>query len=244
MNEVVICSACNLVRSECECVPEAWEDLPNDRKSRHSSKSVEHFTPPEIVWAARHVLDMTETEWPIDRRFDEGTLSKFDLDPASCETANNTVVHARAFYGENDDSLGRRWEGTTWLNPPGGIIKDKSSPNYRKSQALVFWKKLVDEYHAGRTTEAFFLAFSLELLQSSQQFETSMGDFTFCIPSKRLRFYSPVGAGCVEARNDPTHANAIVYLPSGSGDFQMKKVRAFRRFFQKFGKVVDGGCFY
>lgn len=90
------------------------------------------FTPPSIIEAARAVL------------------GGFDLDPASCRAANETV---RAV---NICSLGstpaacdveRRWTGRVWLNPPYS----------RKIRAFV--GKLVSEYEhpAGGVTEAILL---------------------------------------------------------------------------------------
>jgi ParB family transcriptional regulator, chromosome partitioning protein len=44
-------------------------------------------------------------------------MGAFDLDPASCEEANQTVK-ATKFYGAADNGLEHEWYGKIWLNPP------------------------------------------------------------------------------------------------------------------------------
>lgn len=151
--------------------------------ARHSSKSVEWYTPPEVVERARFALG-----------------GRIELDPASCELANR-VVRAERFYSA--DGLAQDWTAATvLLNPPGGKIGNRS-------QAGAFWARLVQDFEAGRVGRAVFVAFSLEALQTSQ---TERGIFdtpgaVVCVPARRLAFVSPDGA-----QKSPTHANAIVGL--------------------------------
>ena len=71
------------------------------RSAQHSCKDAEHYTPAKYVEAARKVL------------------GGIDLDPASCETANETVCAAR-FYDIVENGLGKRpWGGRVFCNPPG-----------------------------------------------------------------------------------------------------------------------------
>src|SRR5262249_4144059 len=62
-------------------------------------KNNEWFTPPDILEMAR------------------SALGAIDLDPASCEEANQAVKAAR-FYSLKDDGLKQEWHGRIWLNPP------------------------------------------------------------------------------------------------------------------------------
>lgn len=62
--------------------------------------SDEYYTPPEYIESARKVLG--------------GTI---DLDPASCDLAQETV-RATTYYTEKDDGLSKEWAGTTFMNPP------------------------------------------------------------------------------------------------------------------------------
>jgi phage N-6-adenine-methyltransferase len=69
----------------------------------------EWYTPKEIIEAARK------------------TMGSIDLDAASCELANETIM-ATKYFTEKDDALLQEWRGNVWLNPPyaRGII-DKFS---------------------------------------------------------------------------------------------------------------------
>jgi hypothetical protein len=68
------------------------------------SNSVEHYTPARFIEAARKVLET------------------IDLDPASCDEANETV-RALKFFDAQSDGLKQKWCGRVWLNPPydGGV---------------------------------------------------------------------------------------------------------------------------
>ena len=70
--------------------------------ARHSSSSVEWFTPPDVIEAAR------------------ATMGGIDLDPASCARANE-LVRAAKYFTKDDDGLRHPWHGArVFLNPPGG----------------------------------------------------------------------------------------------------------------------------
>lgn len=155
--------------------------------AQHSSKSNEHYTPEAVVTAARI------------------TMGGIDLDPATCATANGHVRATFGFTQQSDPpSLLRSWHGRVFLNPPGGKTAGKSN-------AKLWWQKLAAEWQAGRVTQAIFLGFTIEILQSTQV--DSSGpiplDFPFCIPSRRLDFLDEN----LQPQGSPTHANAIVYLP-------------------------------
>jgi hypothetical protein len=136
-------------------------------------------------------------------------LGHIELDPASDAFAN-TVVGAARFYTRQDDVLSQPWEAkTVYLNPPGGRLRNQSQ------QKLFYWK-LVQEWQQGRVGSAVFLAFSIELAQTSQV-DCSPGmafptHFPFCVPSRRIRFCLEEGGKLIK-KEGPTHANMIVYLP-------------------------------
>jgi hypothetical protein len=169
------------------------------RIAKHSSAKVEHYTPHDVIAAAR------------------SCMGGIDLDPASCSRANAEVVHADAYFSVHDDGLAQEWRGRVWLNPPGGTVRGMSLTK-------IWWAKLVQEWRALRVTEACFLAFNLEALQTTQFYganypgamhrRMAMTDFPVCFPSKRLAFlYVDEGAGGrLKIGGGPTHANAIAYL--------------------------------
>lgn len=167
---------------------------------KHSSASVEWYTPADIVDAAREVFG-----------------GSIDLDPASCEQANNTVKARRYLSGYG---LEADWSGAAsiFLNPPGGKLKGKSLP-------MLFWKKLMETDPFG---EAIVICFSIEQLQTSQLTGHSMADYPFCIPRRRIPFNSPEGG-----KSQPSHANAIIYVPG-----YLDNTEQFVDNFSQFGTVI------
>ncbi len=142
---------------------------------KHSSESMEHHTPPEIVEASRKVL------------------GAIDLDPASCTLAN-TIVRAAKIFTREDNGLGRSWWGNVFLNPPGGlcdglgrrVVRASKKHNRKRceesgscglppghthedvdSSALVWWKKLVREWKDGDVESAIFVGFNFEIVQTT-----------------------------------------------------------------------------
>ena len=150
-------------------------------------------------------------------------LGEIDLDPASSHQANE-VVKAKKYMTRG--ALVQDWltePGKIYLNPPGGKISGKS-------QAKLFWQKLMTYRDNGLLLEAIFLAFNLEAMQNTQiGCERSICDFTICIPSQRIAFIDPItGVGA-----KPSHGNAIVYVP-GIDD----NTHLFRREFYNVGAMV------
>jgi hypothetical protein len=149
--------------------------------AKHSSESTDHYTPVAIVEAARAVLDVIE------------------LDPASCEIANQ-YIGARRIFTIADNGFAQRWTGRVFLNPPGGICDDQGRPVVRKRQgepgctisgscglapghehkgvtssAKAWWRKLATAWEAYDVECAVFVGFSIELLQSAQGLDVANG---------------------------------------------------------------------
>lgn len=154
----------------------------------HSAETAEHNTPRAIVEAARRVL---------------GTI---DLDPMSNAVAQQTI-RARTFYTEENSCFKYIWEGATFLNPAGGLVREA-------------WHHLMYCYGIGAVTSFVWIGYSLEQLQSLQVedydrkrkiSETYTGpapsEFPICIPRARLRFEDQDGV----PQTQPTHANFIAY---------------------------------
>lgn len=148
-------------------------------------------------------------------------LGRIDLDPASDAFGNARVMAA---YYISEDSLSSPWSSspaTIFLNPPGGKTNNRSN-------TVLFWDRLMSEVDAGRVRHAIFMCFSIEALQSSQQSVRSIGDYPFCVPSKRIRFDSQDGEYTA-----PSHSNAIVYVPG-----TIDKTRDFARAFSDLGIIL------
>lgn len=73
-----------------------------------SNKSDEHYTPENIINAAREVM------------------GEIDLDPMSCKAANGTVRAAK-FYDKKADGLKKPWLGKVWLNPAFSLANEAVS---------------------------------------------------------------------------------------------------------------------
>lgn len=212
-----------------------------DMAPRHSSESVEHYTPPAIVEAARRVM---------------GTI---DLDPASSKLAQDKIVRARKWYGEHDNGFVQTWKGRVFLNPPGGrcdpdgialhAVKGEKGYFYSdgskctdpaQSSGRAWWRKLLGQWEVGHVEQAVFVAFSLELLQVTQSLgsERSAAAYSLCIPRTRIAYYKPDGKGGVVESTSPPHASALVYLPPSRVTKKVDIAGArFERTFSEFGVV-------
>lgn len=181
------------------------------RESFHQSKSNEHYTPLAIVEAARE------------------TLGAIDLDPATTARVNRERVMARSYFVMH--GLIEEWHGRVFLNPPGGLIHPKTFEPVAKggvSSQLTWWDRLAAEWLAGRVESAIFVAFSLELLQSSQKRAVPLARFPFCLPESRIRFENldpAVPEGPFQVGRSPSHANAIGFLPPFPKDQRADIVR-------------------
>ena len=190
----------------------------------HSSASPEHGTPPEYVEAARRVL------------------GEIDLDPAS-SVMFNEVVKARSIYTKTEDGLKQPWKGQVFLNPPSG-----------EEGKLVkrFWEKLMHDWKEGLVTEAIWIGFSIDQMQTLQT--TSPGgpiknDFPVCVPRSRIQFLKGVEASKqadlfspetpqvdVIRGAAPTKPNFICHLPPNS-DMHFTQRCRFLDEFEMFGEV-------
>lgn len=171
---------------------------------RHSSESAEHFTPSDIVEAARIVM------------------GGIDLDPATTAFANKERVKAKRFYTRVDNGFTKPWKGSVFLNPPGGRCDDngKRVKVGGQSSAKAWWRKLVHEYDSGRVTQAIFVGFSLEILQSAQLIQGEDTHpptshplfFPFCVPIRRTK-YARIKRGKFVVGARPPHASVFIFIP-------------------------------
>lgn len=129
-----------------------------------SHESVEYYTPPEFIEAAREVMGV------------------IDLDPASCAEAQEWIK-ASVFYTEDDDGMRQPWHGRVWLNPP------YSKTNGRSNQEL--WSsRLVFEYEQGNVTEGVLL---VKAAMGYKWFENLWYNWPTCFVRERLSFIKSDG---------------------------------------------------
>ncbi|MDB4998269.1 MAG: Modification methylase Bsp6I [Myxococcaceae bacterium] len=209
---------------------------------RHSSESNEYYSPKPLVEAAR------------------ATLGRIDLDPASCEFANE-LVGADVFYSEQDNGFPREWNGRTFLNPPGGMSDNQERRVLKKcrvtgacglpighthegveSSSKKWGFKLAREFQADRVTAAIFIGFSIEILQTTQVdvpiVAAPIGgvplptplDFAICVPSRRIQWRTPTKE---KGNGNSPHASALVCVSHDE-----ETIARFVREFSGFGRIV------
>ena len=162
--------------------------MSNDREVLTSSVSVEWFTPSIFIEAARNVL------------------GKIDLDPASCQTANETVKAVR-FFNKEANGLKRDWKGNVFVNPP-----------YGRTGQTDWTKKMVEEYTRGNVKEAIILVNSA----TGNKWFQKLWEYPICYPNRRIKFVSGDNA----VKHSPTHSNAFAYL----GNNEEKFIEEFKQF--------------
>jgi hypothetical protein len=145
-----------------------------------SSKSNEWYTPIKYIESVRRIL------------------GDIDLDPASCEQANETVG-AKEFYGLPDDGLHYAWRGRVFMNPPWG------------DEGPEFGRRLIQQFNAGNTTAAIglFNAHATDTDWFQPYFQ-----HVLCFTDHRIDYDSPD-----DKRTSSTHGSVFVYLGDGWQDF-------------------------
>jgi ParB family chromosome partitioning protein len=135
---------------------------------------IERYTPAIYIEATRRVL------------------GEIDLDPASCDLAQQTV-DATDYFTIEDDGLSQEWRGRIWLNPP-----------YHKKLLPAFISKLVAEIASGRITAAIMLTNNST---DTEWFNTAVGVCqSICFTRGRIQFHPAEIVGA------PTQGQAFFYF--------------------------------
>lgn len=167
---------------------------PDINRVTPNSGEVQWFTPPQYIEAARVVM------------------GGIDLDPASHAMAQE-VVRATQYFSAADDGLTQEWCGRVWLNPP-----------YSHPAIEHFITKLVDEFSAGRVTQAILLTNNCT---DTGWFHGAVSAAALlCFTRGRINFYGPDGVG--EA---PLQGQCFFYF----GD----RLEAFSATFRAFGFICE-----
>jgi phage N-6-adenine-methyltransferase len=142
------------------------------------SDSNEWYTPAHIIDLARE------------------TLGGIDLDPASCELANQTV-QAERYYTEDDNGLSLPWNGRVWMNPPYGELAGK------------FVHRFVSEYQAGNIDAGIIL---VKAATDTAWFRP-LFEYPICFIHGRVKFYTS------ETEGIATFPSVCIYLGEDEARF-------------------------
>jgi phage N-6-adenine-methyltransferase len=143
-------------------------------------------------------------------------LGEFDLDPASCQIAQEQV-RARSYFTVDHDGLTREWHGRIWLNPP-------------YSETGRFVDKLLAELSAGRTTEALLLVSAYT--ETKWFHRAASACAAICFHIGRIYFALPDS----DEMKQPAYGSAFIYY----GD----QIDRFRAAFAGLGLIMipDAGA--
>jgi phage N-6-adenine-methyltransferase len=143
-----------------------------------SSLSNEWYTPDHIIERAHRLM------------------GGIDLDPASCEQAQQTV-NAGAYYTQEDDGLSKPWHGRVWCNPPYGRRTKESHPPPHGYNAALWAKKMRDEYASRRVWQGLLLTGA----STSSRWFHALQDRPYLILRGRIQFSRPGGGGGSNTRD-------------------------------------------
>ena len=157
--------------------------------------SNEWYTPAKYIEAARQVM------------------GSIDLDPASCELANQTVRAAR-YYTEQENGLMLPWYGNVFCNPPYGRT-------YKGTGTAAFVARLIREYEKGNVRQA--IIFTMVGMYASWFFR--LLDYPHCFLEEKPLFCLPDGTITVHG-----FAACCTYLGANEQGFVEK--------FSQFGRIA------
>lgn len=126
-----VAALCPSFRDDTEIFVESVIDEVHERLlvGYRNTGEVEWYTPRDIIERVRR------------------TMMGIDIDPASCDDANQHIC-AQRHYTKSDDGLAHPWNGTVFVNPPFSDIQ-------------AFTDKFIAEAKCGNMTAGCFLADSL-----------------------------------------------------------------------------------
>lgn len=187
-----------------------WHSL--YQKYTDKQKYIEEYAEPMATKALERylrtqaILQSGTPEWWTPKKYIDAVhkvMGDIDLDPASCEEANKTVM-AKQFYSPRNDGLSKEWEGRVFLNPPYG---DEGPP---------FIEKLYNSL--GRVTEAIILVNSRG---TDAEWFQPLFDGVVCFTDHRIDFNSPN-----EKETGSTHGSCFIYF----GHNKKKFAEVFKKF--------------
>ncbi len=200
--------------------PEAQQEVWQDVVSRHG-ENITAAKVAEVVSEYQgakkaHVSNNTgNPEWYTPAKFVNSArlvMGGIDLDPASCEMANETV-EASNIYTAETNGINNPWFGRVWLNPP---YSQPEMTNFAERLSLALESNEIEQaiVLTNNATETGWFAI------------ISKGANAYCFPRKRIRFNTP-------ATNDTATG-----LQGQCFTYFGNNVAAFAEEFSRYGKIL------
>lgn len=170
--------------------------------------SNEWYTPSKYIEAARQVM------------------GSIDLDPASCELANQTVKATR-YYTQEENGLSKPWYGNVWLNPPYGRNTTVNGvwKGGGKSLVALWIDRLIEVYQSDWIDQAIMLVQA----DTDAAWFQPLWEYIICFPHKQIYFHVPRGEN-----NKQIFGSIFVYL----GANEQRFIDVFSQF-GRIAKAVD-----
>lgn len=169
------------------------------------------------------IRNSQDNEWYTPHRYIDAArivMGGIDLDPASCEIANQ-IVRADRYYSKEDNGLAREWYGKVWLNPPYGRTHNKSNIG-------LFTNRLIHEYRAGHVEQAILLSTP----RPDTPWFPDLWDYPICFCEHGIAFYRRTGKGMEVDNRHTGHFFGTIFVYMGENE------QRFIEIFSKFGHVA------
>lgn len=201
-NDISINTAYQVAKMEPEKKKEIAKRIENIDKEPKETSTPKAIIQ-EVVKRPHVVNNSGNNEWYTPAKYIDlarDVLGTIDVDPASCEYANQTVK-AKTYYSIEDDGLNQSWHGKVWMNPP-----------YSADLVQKFSDKMVNEFESGNTTEAIVLVNNATETQWFSNMVTQASAVAF--PKGRIRYESPT-----HEMNSPLQGQAFIYFGQNKEKF-------------------------
>jgi hypothetical protein len=138
-----------------------------------------------------------ENEWYTPKKYLDLAIEMFgeiDLCPASNKVIQDRVLPGVPYFSKDNSALTQEWKGRVWLNPP-----------FAQPLVAQFTSKLVEEFRAGRVTEAIMLVKNATDTVWFHEAESMCA--AICFTKGRVKFYNLKGDIAA-----PTEGHAFIYF--------------------------------